>query len=368
MEAQIAVEELARALYRAQGIVEKKSPMPILANVLLDAGKDSLVVTAFDLEVGLQSEHRAEVIQPGRLAVSARHLFDIVRSLSESTLVLRTAPNNHLEIRCGASHFRIVATNAEDYPALPSWEKIPFVSIPPKTLLEMVEKTLFSVSNDETRYSLNGVFFEPLKGGTARMVATDGHRLSLIERPLEGDFKLKAGVIIPKKGLFELKRLLAEESTGETRLGFYENAGVFQRTGLTMVMRLIDGQFPDYQHVLPKESEKKIRVGRVRLLETIKRVSLLAQDQSHSIRFELAPGLLRITSQNPDLGEAKDEIPLENSHAELQVAFNARYLIDVLAVLTEEEVRIELQDDLSPGVLYPEGDAHYKAVVMPVRI
>jgi DNA polymerase-3 subunit beta len=367
MELQIAVEELSRALYRAQGIVEKKSTMPILANVLLDAKKGTLTVTAFDLEIGVQSEHAAEVLKEGKLAVSAKHLYDIVRSLSEASVVLKKTQNNYLELRSGASHFRIVGMPAEDFPALPKSEKVPFVAIDPKVVLAMIDRTSFAVSSDETRFNLNGVYFEPA-GGAVRMVATDGHRLALVERPVSGDFQLKRGVIIPKKGLFELKRLLAEDVPGDAQLGFADNSGVFHRPGLTMVMRLIDGHFPDYQHVLPKESDKQLRLGRLRFLEVLKRVSLLSQDQMHTVKLEIGDHVLKVTSQNPDLGEAHEEMPIEGDVAPLAIGFNARYLIDVLNVIGTDEVVFELNDDLSPGVVRPAGDPQYTAVVMPVRI
>ena len=367
MELQIAVEELSRALYRAQGIVEKKSTMPILANVLLEAKKGTLTVTAFDLEIGVQSEHQAEVMKEGKLAVSAKHLYDIVRSLSEASVVLRKSQNNYLELRSGASHFRIVGMPAEDFPALPRSENVPFVSIDPKVVLAMIERTSFAVSSDETRFNLNGVFFEPA-AGAVRMVATDGHRLALVERPVAGDFRLKKGVIIPKKGLYELKRLLGEDVPGEAQLGFADNSGVFHRPGLSMVMRLIDGHFPDYQHVLPKESEKQLRIGRLRFLEVLKRVSLLSQDQMHTVKLEIGDGTLKITSQNPDLGEAHEEMPIEGGSGPMAIGFNAKYLIDVLNVIGTDEVVFELNDDLSPGVVRPAGDPQYTAVVMPVRI
>lgn len=367
MELQIAVEELSRALYRAQGIVEKKSTMPVLANVLLEARQGTLTVTAFDLEIGVRSEHQAEVMKEGKLAVSAKHLYDIVRSLSEASLILRKTQNNYLELRSGASHFRIVGTPAEDFPTLPKSENVPFVTVDPKVMLAMIERTSFAVSSDETRFNLNGVYFEPA-GGAVRMVATDGHRLALVERPVQGDFQLKRGVIIPKKGLFELKRLLAEDVPGEAQLGFVDNSGVFHRPGLSMVMRLIDGHFPDYKHVLPKESDKQLELGRLRFLEVLKRVSLLSQDQMHTVKLEIGDHLLRVTSQNPDLGEAHEEMPIEAAPEPMTIGFNAKYLIDVLNVIDTDQVVFELNDDLSPGVLRPAGDPQYTAVVMPVRI
>lgn len=367
MELQIAVEELGKALYRAQGIVEKKSTMPILANVLLDAKAGLLTVTAFDLEIGVTSEHRAEVIKEGRLAVSAKHLYDIVRTLPEPTVLLKRTENNYVEISCGTAHFRIVAMPAEDFPSLPAVEQVPFVPIRPKQLLGMIEMTSFAVSTDETRFNLNGVFFQPV-AGAVRMVATDGHRLALVERPLEGDFQLKRGVIVPRKGIHELKRLLSEGSE-EAELGFAENSGVFRRPGLTLIMQLINGQFPEYEQVIPKESDRTLRIGRARLLETLKRVSLLSQDQMHTVKLEIEDSILRVSSQSPELGEAREEIPLDHEVAGgLTIGFNARYLIDVLGVLGTDEVQFELHDDLSPGVIHPADDATYTAVVMPVRI
>src|SRR5438132_1563237 len=204
------------------------------------------------------------------------------------------------------------------------------------------------------------------------MVATDGHRLSLVERPAPGNFNMKKGVIVPRKGLFELRRLLGEESTGPCELGFTESSGVFRRGDLTMVMRLIDGVFPDYQQVIPKESERTVTVDRPRLLDTLKRMSLLSSDRStNAVKLELTEGSLKVTSQNPDLGDAREDIPIEYTGQPMQIGFNARYLMDVLQVVDAGQINVELSDELSPGVLRPTaelGGARYTAVIMPMRI
>lgn len=367
MELQIAVDELSRALYRAQGIVEKKSTLPILSNVLLDATKEGgLQVTAFDLEIGVTSQHQAEVMTEGKVAVSARHLYDIVRSLPEPTLRMKVADNGFLELTCGTSHFRIVANRAEDFPALPTHEQVPFVAVQPKQLLEMIELTAFAVSTDETRHNLNGVFFEPVEGAV-RMVATDGHRLNLVERPFEGAFQTTGGVIIPRKGVNELKRLLAEGG-GDAELGFVDNAGIFRKPGLTLVMQLVAGTFPEYEQVIPRESSHSLLLSRTRFLDALKRVSLLSQDQMYTVKLEIEDGVLRISSQSQELGEAKEELPIDAGAGEMKIGFNARYLIDVLGAFAADEVRLELNGDLSPGVLRPADDPRTTAVVMPVRI
>lgn len=367
MELQIAVEELSRALYRAQGIVEKKSSQPMLSNVLLEASTEGLTLKAFDLEIGLISEHRAEVQSPGRLTIAARRLYDIVKVLPEPMVTIRQGQNHFVEIACGASHFRIVGSPADDFPSLPVLAEVPFVKVNSKQLLEMIELTSFAVSTDETRFNLNGIFFEPVEGGL-RIVATDGHRLALVERKMEGDFKLPRGVIIPRKGMQELRRLLSEGGD-DAELGFVGNSGVLRKPGLTMVMQLVNGQFPEYERVIPKESTKSVKVARARFLETLRRVSLLSPEQAKTVTLEVGEAAMRVSCQNPDLGEAHEELSIDGGGNEaLKIGFNSRYLIDVLSASSCEEISIELSDDLSPGVIHPAGDKSYTAVVMPVRI
>ena len=368
MEFRIAADELKKALYRAQGIVERKTTMPILANVLVNATKSGVQITAFDLDLGIVSEHPAEVTKPGALTLSAKYLFDIVQNLPEAQVTVKKLANNYAEITSGPAHFKIVGMAAEEYPKLPKEENAPLVKVNGAVLLEMIKKTAFAISTDETRYILNGVLFEPREGGKVRMVATDGHRLCLVERELEGDFKLKAGVIVPRKGLFELKRLLDEAPEAECQLGFAENSALFKKPGLTMVMRLIDGQFPEYQRVIPKEGEKNVLVPKTRFLEGLKRISLLSADKSNAVKIGLAPNQLRITSQNPDLGEAKDDLDIAYGGGPITIGFNARYLVDVLSVMESDEVTFELGDEHSPGVLHTPGDRSYTAVVMPMRV
>jgi DNA polymerase-3 subunit beta len=368
MEFRIAVDELKKALHRSLGIVERKTTMPILANVLLNAGKGGVTVTAFDLDIGIVSEHAAEVQKPGAVTVSAKYLFDIVQNLPEPQVSLKKLANNYVDISSGPVHFKIVGMAPEEYPKLPKEESAPLVQVNGATVLEMIKKTAFAISSDETRYILNGVFFEPRADGKVRMVATDGHRLALVEREMEGDFKLKSGVIIPRKGLFELKRLLDEAPEAECHLGFAENSALFKKPGLTMVMRLIDGQFPEYQRVIPKEGEKQVAVPKVRFLEGLKRIALLSADKSNAIRVMLSDNQLRISSHNPDLGEAKDDVDVAYRGGNFTIGFNAKYIIDVLGVLEQDEVVFELGDEHSPGVLHAPGDRSFTAVVMPMRV
>ncbi len=376
MELKIATTELAKALGRSQGIVEKKSTMPILSHVLLEAKKGQLVVSATDLDLAVSSEHEegCEILKEGALAVSARHLYEIVRAMPEQQITLKKAHNNYLELKSGPSEFRIVGLPAEDFPALPRFEKVPFADVDAADLLDMIQRTSFAVSSDETRYNLNGVFFEPAPD-LLRLVATDGHRLSLVERKTTSTFGLKKGVILPKKGLQELRKLLSEaaesgEAKPETKLGFVENSAIVHQKGVILSMRLIEGLFPDYRQVIPKAGEKVVKVGRERLEQTLRRISLLSTDKAHAVKLELSKDVLRVLSQNPDLGEGKEEVPVEYGGDALKIGFNARYILDVLAVMQSKDVAFELADDLSPGVLRgtDEVDQGFTAVVMPMRI
>jgi DNA polymerase III subunit beta len=368
MEFRIAADELKKALHRAQGIVERKATMPILSNVLVNATKSGVTVTAFDLDIGIVSDHPAEVAKPGAVTVAAKTLFDIVSLIPDAHLTVKKLPNNYAEITSGAAHYKIVGMAPEEFPKLPKEDAGHLVKLTGSVILEMIKKSQYAISNDETRYILNGVFFEPREGNKVRMVATDGHRLALVERELPGDFKLKSGVIIPRKGLFELKRLLDEAPEAECQLGFAENSAMFKKPGLSMVMRLIDGQFPEYQRVIPKEGEKQVMVKRSQFFDALKRISLLSADKSSAVKLSLSENLLRITANNPELGEAKDDLEVAYRGPSLTIGFNARYILDVLSALETDEITLELGDEHSPGVIHAPGDKSYTAVVMPMRV
>ena len=369
MELSIRVPELVKALQRVQGIVEKKTTMPILANALLRSkGKDSLTVSATDLEIGLTADYEAQIETEGAMTLGAKELYNIVRSLPEDIVTLRQAANQWVEITSGKVKYRIVGMAAESFPTLPSFEKVDFFGIDGRMFREMVEKTLYAVSTDETRYNLTGVYCEPVSGSPGlRMVATDGHRLSVVERPTEETPAMKEGVIIPRKGLSELRKIL-DDGEDSSRIGFVENSAVFEKGGVSLTMRLVDGRFPDYQQVIPTSSSRRVRIDKQQLSHALKRTSLLSPDKAQGVRLDLSTNAMALTANNPDLGEAREELDVEYDGDALKIGFNFRYLLDVLAVLTEDQVELELTDELSPGVLRGVGSEGYKAVIMPMRI
>jgi DNA polymerase-3 subunit beta len=244
------------------------------------------------------------------------------------------------------------------------------VRIQAALLSAMIERTMYAASADETRYNLNGVYLEILPdAGKIRMVATDGHRLAHVDRVVGNDAAgLPSGVILPRKGLAELKRLVDEEDADEVELGFEGNSGVARKGSVTLVMRLIEGEFPNYRQVLPKAAKYQLVVSAEKLTQSLRRVQLLSAERSRAVKMHLTQGKLTMSTSNPELGEAVEELDIDYAGEELQLGFNARYLLDALGVLQAKEVRLGLQDELSPAQVRPTDDADSLAVIMPMRI
>src|SRR6185369_11829774 len=360
--------DLLGALYWTQGIVERRNTMPILANVLIESRKGGIHLTATDLEVGIRGKLEGEVVHEGVVTVGAKKLYEIVREAPEETLQLKRLENEWVEIRSGKSLFKIVGLDAREFPQFPKVEGEKLTSVPAKTLREMIERTIFSVSSDETRYNLNGVFIEEIKGGSVRMVATDGHRLAMIDRGV-GALGLAKGVILPRKGLTELKRLLEGAEDGVVSVGFKENMGLVMKEGVELFMRLIEGDFPDYTKVIPKDNPQLAKLESGDFLHALRRVSLLSSERYKGIKMELKPGKVSIMANNPELGEAAEDIEVDYQGKPLTVGFNARYLIDVLTVLGDTgDVEVALKDDVSPSIVRKSDDPGYLYVIMPMRL
>lgn len=355
-------------LYWSQGIVERRNTMPILANVLIEARNGDVHLTATDLEVGIRGKLEGQVARDGLVTVSAKKLYEIVREAPDETLQIKRLENEWVEIKSGKSVFKIVGLDAREFPQFPKFEGEKLSSLPAKILREMIERTIFSVSSDETRYNLNGVFIEEIKEGKIRMVATDGHRLALIERGI-GAFGLNKGVILPRKGLAELRRLLEGVEEGNVSVGFKENMGLVLKGNVELFMRLIEGDFPDYSKVIPKDNPQLAHLDQDEFLHALRRVSILSSERYKGIKMEFKAGKASISASNPELGEAVEEIEIEYQGKPLTVGFNARYLIDVLTVLGDGgDVEVALKDDVSPSILRKRNDDGYLYVIMPMRL
>jgi len=374
MKLSISKTELLHGVSRIQSIVEKRNSMPILANTLIEAstteGEKGLQLAATDLEVGLRSRHVAKVEKAGGLTISAKKLFEIVRELPDDHIELEANASSYLEIRCNRSRFTLAGTAAEEYPTLPEFSPEKTVPVSTALLSAMIDCTMYAASVDETRYNLNGVYFEVLPDtGVIRLVATDGHRLACVDREIEGDISaLSSGVIIPRKGLGELKRLVDEADAEQIDLAFAQNTGLARKGDVTLVMRLIEGEFPNYNQVIPKDVSRHLILAADPLIHSLRRVALLSSERNRAVKLELGDGQLVISSSNPDLGDAREELDVDYGGESLTIGFNARYLLDAVGAIGTKDIRMSFQDELSPARVSPPDDETTLGVVMPMRI
>ena len=371
MEFIIDKEDFVKGLYRAQSVVEKKGTMPILLNVLLETKENGISITATDLEIGIKGHHPAKIKNPGSTTLSAKKLYEVIKELPEKSVSLRLKENQWVEISSGKSLFTIMGISAETFPSFPAYEEEEFLPMETEVLREMIDKTIFAVSADESRYNLTGVFFtkkEGDEGKTLRMVATDGYRLSLIDRPLKSEFKgSEGGILLPKKGLAELTKLLDEKS-GEVWIKLKNNNFIAKKEDVVLIMRLLDAEFPDYRQVIPLQSRRHIRMKRNQILETLRRVSILSSEKTKGVKFHFSQDLLELSSYNPDIGEAKEDLSIDYQGEEITVGFNYRFVLEVLNILNSEEILFELEDAMSPAVIRPANDEKHTCVVMPMRV
>jgi len=369
MKFTVAKDAFLEALQKVQNVVEKKNTVQILSNVLLSSDKEFLGLTATDLEVGIHVSIPVEKASEGKVAVSAKSLVEIVKELPNKPVTLTKKENNWVEIACQKSTFNLVGLGPDEFPPLPSFENKNYLAVKSAAAREMIDRTLFAVSTDETRYHLNGVFFEAAENNLLRMVSTDGHRLAFIDKELflNGAEQFKRGIIIPKKGLAELRRLLDDKAESFS-LALDKGNLLVKLERTLLFVRLIEGDYPDYEQVIPKKNDRRLTVDREQFLGSLRRVSLLANEKSRGVKLSLSENAITITSSNPDLGDAKEELDAEFSAEPVEIGFNARYIIECLSILDTEKVTFDLNDKLSPGLLRPFGRNDYTYIVMPMRI
>lgn len=372
MKFTIAKNKLSHLLYLASTIVERRNTMPVLANVKITADKNSISIAATDLEISLIGSAEAQVENSGDITVGAKVLYDIVKEMPADTVTAKLVEGQRLEIESGKSKFKIVGTSSDEFPSIDDINLTNPLSIEASKFYEMLDKTAFAVSTDETRYNINGVFVENIDipgekdSSGIRFVSTDGHRLAIIDRNADG-LTLQEGVIIPRKGIQELRKMLENEE-GDVIVGVEEGFYTVQCSDVTIRIRLVDGQFPDYRQVIPSSRTTEITVDRSSLLSTVKRVSLVTTDKSKTIRFSFSNNELNISSSSPEYGEASEQIPIVQEGDNITIGFSARYVIDVLNTMVDSEnVKILLNGDLGPGVFQSDKDELFRCIVMPMR-
>lgn len=373
MKVRMMQKELSDAISALQSITDRKSTMPILANILFDAKEEGVFLTATDLEVGTRVKLSAQVFEEGKLAVPSRHTADIVRELSSDLPVdLESLPNHWLYIKSGTSQFRLAGLDASEFPSLPERETTTHLLCSGKVLAHTISKVAFAMSKDETRYHLNGVYFDGQANGHLRLVATDGHRLSCSE--VSVSFPADYRAIVPRKGVAELQKFCERAPSDSLEIYLGKKNLDITSNGERLIIRLIEGEFPKYEQVIPKETEtdpfKEIAIKKSTLASALRRVCILANERSFGIRVSFSTGNMEISTQGSEKGEGKEELECGYRGEFFQVGFNARYFLDVLGVIEGDTVILKLKGALSPCLVGSpaEADQGWQAVLMPMRI
>jgi DNA polymerase-3 subunit beta len=377
MEMVVRKTDLLRELQLFQGIVERKNTIPILANVLIEASDGEVKLLATDLEVGLRSRCDASVAKRGSLTLPAKKLYEIIKALPETDVRIEEDKNG---VKVAADRFdsRMQTLPREDFPTLPESTGVANATLARDVLKQMVGKTQFAITGEDTRYFLNGALFI-LRPDSMSLVSTDGHRLALVTVPREstqakgkssGDAKdEEVRVILPRKTLLELGRLLSE-GEGEILYERGENHLFFSIGGRLLISRMIDGQFPAFERVIPKSNDKRVEFDRDRLTSAVRRVALLSNERSRAVKFLMDKGKVEIASSSPEFGEAKEVLMVDYTDAAVTICFNAQYVLDFLGVVETDSVALEFKDEMSQAVMKPIGAEgyDYTYVIMPMRV
>ncbi len=370
MELVVRKTDLLKELQLFQGIVERKNTIPILANVLLEASGDVLHLAATDLEVGLKAKCAASVSKPGALTIPAKKFYEIVKELPDTDIRIEEEKNGAVKVAADRFESRMQTLPRDDFPTLSDMPADATEKIDRQAMRQMVAKTQFAITGEDTRYFLNGALFV-LRPGSMLLVATDGHRLAHVSAPRPGVDTPgeESKTILPKKTLSELARLLAD-GEGDILFGRTENHIFFGIDGRVLVSRMIDGQFPAYERVIPKGNDKRVEFERERITSAIRRVALLSNERSRAVKFSVDANRVEVASHSPELGEAHEQIVVDYSGPAMQISFNAQYVLEFLNVVETDTIAIELKDEVSQTVMRPIGTTgyDYTYVVMPMRI
>ena len=367
MRIRVERDTFVEALGPVQSVVEVKKALPILSHVLMEATPNNLSLFGTDLDVGLQRQLTAEVFEPGAITLSAKKLYEVVKELPQAPIEFRVDADLQVAISCQRSSFRMKGLTKEEFPSLPDLRVGGEIVLNAKVFRDMLRKTLFAVSSDQTRYALTGVLLQAQQS-ELNMVSTDGHRLALIRVPrpaTSGDTVIEA--LIPKKAMVEAVKI-AREEVADIRIRLSENQLILQQDTTTLIARLIDGQFPNYDQVIPSVTPNRIVIKKEALHGALRRTSAIMGERTTPTEFDFQKGRLLITCVNMDLGEAHEEVEIEYGGEGLKIGFNARYVMEFLGAVDAEEIALHVNDPLSPSVFRMAGDDAYSCVIMPMRI
>jgi len=370
MEFSVSKSDLVRELGLTQGVVEKKTTIPILSNILVETDEDQIWLTATDLELGIRCACPARIKKQGAGTIPARRLLDYVRLLPDADVQVKLAENQWASFVCGRSRTRIAGMSRESFPELPQMPE-PLAEIPLNVLSQMIASTIFAISAEESRFTLNGALLI-LKDSGLIMVATDGHRLAMVEKHvalpgLAGSYR----ALLPKKAMSEIQKLATEDGNKRIEFSGNENHLFFRIDKRLLLSRKLTGNFPDYERVLPKEHPSTLVIEREELKAAIERVAQFADERSRAIRLQVGKGELKVHSSISETGESEETIPVDYNASDVEIGFNAQYLLDFLRSVDQNEIEFHFKDANSAGELRPHnGTSHtvYRYVVMPMRI
>ena len=369
MEILVRRNDLVKELQLVQGIVERKNSIPILSNVLAEARSGELRISATDLDVSLRCGCAAQVVEEGAVTLGAKKLYEIVRSLPESDVSMKVEGDAWARIKCERVEFKMAGLPREDFPSIPEARTGKAVDIPVGVLRGLIRRTAFAITAEDARYYLAGALLV-LDKDAAAMVATDGHRLAWAQKTTPLSVAEATRVLVPRKAITEIARLI-EDMGGEEVVSFQQGEGhlIFTAGGRTLASKMVEAQFPAYEKVVGVTGDKKVAVGREVLHSAIRRVSLLSSERGRAVRLSLEEGRLEVSASSPELGEARESLPLEYAGEGVEIGFNAQYILEFLAAVGTDEVALELKDAESQGLLRPVGEdgGDYRYVVMPMR-
>lgn len=362
MKFQTTKEDLFNNVQIVQGIVTARISLPILSNILLEAAEGKLRLTATDLDIGISSEYPVDIVESGAITVPSKRFADIIHELPEGKVIITTKKNNTVNIQSESCEFKVMGLPKEEFPKLPEFKDREAFRVEQPVLKEMITKTSYAVSHDEARYVLNGVLVR-IENNVLTLVATDSRRLALTQKKINKSTHQQFRAIIPSKAINELNRNLKEE--GEVLFIAGENQVLFDLGAIRIISRLIEGEFPNYQQVIPQEAKDKIRLNREGFLLAVKRAAVLSTIDYQAAKIEVFKDKVVISKSTPDIGESREELGAVYSGRELAVGFNPAYLIDALKNLPDEEINLEIIDSEKPVVIRsPE----YLSIVLPMRL
>ena len=367
MEFTILRENLLGALSKVQGIVEKRNTIPILSNVFIEAKDNVLQITATDLEIGLCLNVQADVKENGKITVSAKKLFEIIKEFPNKPIKFEIEENSWIKISCDSAEFKIVGLPPEEYPFFPEVEEKIFITTKIGTLKSLVQKTAFAMTTDEIKHNLNGIYFDCENDNGGKFVATDSHRLALAESEenFTVHYKLEKGIILPRKGILELIKVI-ENDEKDIHIFLENNNALFKTEEITFFMRLVDGDFPNFKRVIPEKLENLVIVPKEIIKAALRRISLISNEKSKGVNLQFSNNNLNISSSNPEYGQAQENISIDYNEEEKNIGINSKFILDVISCLDSEEVSLYIKDNMSPVFIKEESKISHMSIIMPM--